>query len=167
MECTVAVQRDHLVAALREVFENFFAGAIESGGAFLVVDTHSNQVIGSSRYYDWKMDEKSVSATALKLEFSSLGFQKQQVEIGANSIINISMEADIKSLAEIVVVGYGVEQKALLTGSVGIINAETLKDIPVSTVDGIIQGQTAGVHNSPLEQFGKLLFAYRYLLRYY
>ena len=45
----------------KEVFENFFAGAIESGGAFLVVDTHSNQVIGSSRYYDWKMDEKSVS----------------------------------------------------------------------------------------------------------
>jgi len=35
----------------REVFENFFKGAIESGGAFLIFDTTTNQAIGSSRYY--------------------------------------------------------------------------------------------------------------------
>ena len=116
------------------------SGETIPGVTILELGTSNASVSDANGNYSIK-----VSATALKLEFSSLGFQKQQVEIGANSIINISMEADIKSLAEIVVVGYGVEQKALLTGSVGIINAETLKDIPVSTVDGIIQGQTAGV----------------------
>ena len=36
----------------REVFETFFKGAMESQGAFLVIDKQSNQVIGSSRYYE-------------------------------------------------------------------------------------------------------------------
>lgn len=36
----------------REVFQNFFKGAIESGGAFLVMDKKTGEVIGSSRYYD-------------------------------------------------------------------------------------------------------------------
>jgi RimJ/RimL family protein N-acetyltransferase len=37
----------------RPVFENYFRGALESGGALLVYDTASNQLIGSSRYYDY------------------------------------------------------------------------------------------------------------------
>jgi RimJ/RimL family protein N-acetyltransferase len=44
----------------REVFENFFKGALESGGAFLVYDTTTNEVIGSSRFYDFNEVEKSV-----------------------------------------------------------------------------------------------------------
>lgn len=44
----------------REVFENFFKGAIESGGAFLVFDKQTNEVIGSSRYYDYNPLNKSV-----------------------------------------------------------------------------------------------------------
>lgn len=44
----------------RPVFENFFKGAIESGGAFLVMDTQSGEVIGSSRFYDFNSENKSV-----------------------------------------------------------------------------------------------------------
>jgi RimJ/RimL family protein N-acetyltransferase len=36
----------------REVFANYFKGAMQSGGAFLVSDTHSGAIMGSSRYYD-------------------------------------------------------------------------------------------------------------------
>lgn len=44
----------------REVFENFFKGAMESGGAFLVFDNKTNEVIGSSRYYDYNEKDKTV-----------------------------------------------------------------------------------------------------------
>lgn len=44
----------------REVFEVFFKGAMESGGAFLVSDTKTGAVIGSSRYYDFNKEERSV-----------------------------------------------------------------------------------------------------------
>ena len=74
-----------------------------------------------------------------------MGFSKEEVSIGASNTINITMLPDIKSLSEIVVVGYGVEQKALTTGSLDVIKAEEVKDIPVGTIDQKIQGQSAGV----------------------
>jgi RimJ/RimL family protein N-acetyltransferase len=44
----------------REVFETFFKGAIESGGAFLVFDKQTGEAIGSSRFYDYNAENKSV-----------------------------------------------------------------------------------------------------------
>ncbi|MEO8666052.1 MAG: GNAT family N-acetyltransferase [Ignavibacteria bacterium] len=45
----------------KDVFINFFTGAIESGGAFLVYDVKSGEPIGSSRYYGYDGDKKNVS----------------------------------------------------------------------------------------------------------
>lgn len=44
----------------KEVFENFFKGAIESKGAFLVLDKNNNDVLGCTRFYDYDADDKSV-----------------------------------------------------------------------------------------------------------
>jgi N-acetyltransferase len=44
----------------RDVFQNFFDGAIQSNGAFLVLDRKTNEVVGSSRFYDYDEEEKSV-----------------------------------------------------------------------------------------------------------
>ena len=45
----------------REVFENYFKGAMESGGALLVLDAQSGQPIGSSRYYEWDESKRTVA----------------------------------------------------------------------------------------------------------
>ncbi len=44
----------------REVFQNYFKGAMESGGAFLIIDSKTGEVIGSSRLYDHKPAEKEI-----------------------------------------------------------------------------------------------------------
>jgi len=44
----------------REVFENFFKGAIESKGAFLIVDKQSQEVLGSTRFYDFNEEKNSI-----------------------------------------------------------------------------------------------------------
>lgn len=44
----------------REVFKVFFKGAIESGGAFLVSDNQTGEAIGSSRFYDYNLENKSI-----------------------------------------------------------------------------------------------------------
>lgn len=44
----------------REVFKNFFDGAVQSGGAFKIIDTHSNKVIGSTRLYDYEPKNQSI-----------------------------------------------------------------------------------------------------------
>lgn len=43
------------------VFEKFFTGAIESGGAFLVINKETGEAIGTSRYYDVQPDKRSVA----------------------------------------------------------------------------------------------------------
>ena len=45
----------------REVFQVFFEGALASKAAFLVYDKNSNEIIGSSRYYDWNETKKEVA----------------------------------------------------------------------------------------------------------
>ena len=45
----------------REVFQNFFKGAMESKGAFIIYNTKTNEVIGSSRFYDWNEEKSNVS----------------------------------------------------------------------------------------------------------
>lgn len=45
----------------KDAFKIYFTGAIESGGAFLVFDNQTNELIGSSRFYEHKMEEKSVA----------------------------------------------------------------------------------------------------------
>ena len=44
----------------REVFEKFFQGAIESKGAFIIMDKSSNEVAGSTRFYDYNPKENSI-----------------------------------------------------------------------------------------------------------
>lgn len=43
----------------REVFQNYFSGAMESGGAFAVYDARSGELMGSTRFYDYDASEKS------------------------------------------------------------------------------------------------------------
>ena len=44
----------------RAIFQNFFEGAMLSGGAFLIRDSKTNEVVGSSRFYDYNKKAKSV-----------------------------------------------------------------------------------------------------------
>jgi len=92
--------------------------------------------------------EISVPSEESILIFSFVGYSNQQVVVGSQRFITITLIPDTKILEELVVVGYAVEQKVLLTGAVGIVKAESLKDLPVSTIDGIMQGQASGVQVS-------------------
>jgi RimJ/RimL family protein N-acetyltransferase len=49
----------------RDVFQNYFEGAMLSKGAFLIRDTKTNEVIGSSRYYDFNENENSTETSVL------------------------------------------------------------------------------------------------------
>lgn len=44
----------------RDVFENFFDGAMQSQGAFVIIDKATNEIIGSTRYYDYNAEENSI-----------------------------------------------------------------------------------------------------------
>lgn len=90
----------------------------------------------------------SVPSEETVLEFSFIGYKENDQKVGGRRVINVTMVPDVSSLSEFVVVGYGVEKRTLLTGSVSQIDQKQIKDIPVPSVDGIIQGQVSGVQVS-------------------
>jgi TonB-dependent starch-binding outer membrane protein SusC len=89
-----------------------------------------------------------VSDAAQSIEFSYLSYLRQVVNIDGRSVIDVVLETDNKALSEVIVIGYNTEKKALLTGAIGEVKSSDLKDIPVPGIDGILQGQTAGVQVS-------------------
>ncbi|GAB3938549.1 TonB-dependent receptor [Larkinella terrae] len=80
------------------------------------------------------------------LVISSIGFISREVSISNNTTsLEISLQADIKSLNEVVVVGYGTQKKSDVTGSLSSIAVDDFKEQPVTRLDQILQGRAAGV----------------------
>lgn len=79
------------------------------------------------------------------LVFSSIGYASQEVPVDGRSVVNITMQADIKSLSEVVIVGYGSQRKADITSAVSVIDMDNIGDVPVANASRLLQGQAAGV----------------------
>ncbi|MBK6344732.1 MAG: TonB-dependent receptor [Bacteroidales bacterium] len=79
------------------------------------------------------------------LLFSFVGMQKQEVPVNGKRQINIEMEEDKIDLGEVVVMGYNTSSKKLITGSIGLVNEQEIKTIPLRTLDGVLQGKAAGM----------------------
>jgi len=79
------------------------------------------------------------------LIFSFVGYVTQNVTVNGKSMINISLKVNLKQQGEVVVIGYGTVNKKDLTGSVSLISAKDIQDVPFTTVDNALAGKAAGV----------------------
>ena len=84
------------------------------------------------------------AAAGSTLEFSYLGYLTVD-KTAINGTINISMEPDNEMLEETVVVGYGVQKKSSLTGSVSQVKSEDIAGRTITSPAQALQGKTAGV----------------------
>ncbi|WP_276496760.1 TonB-dependent receptor [Pontibacter litorisediminis] len=80
------------------------------------------------------------------LVFSYIGFQTQEVEINGRSSISVTLSEDTKSLEEVVIVGYGTQKKANLTGAVEQVNAEDIALRPSADISSALQGLMPGLN---------------------
>lgn len=79
------------------------------------------------------------------LVFTFIGYQNLETPVENKTVINVEMESSVESISEAVVVGYGVQAKKDITGSVAVIKSEDLQQIPSSNFGDQIQGKAAGV----------------------
>jgi len=79
------------------------------------------------------------------LVISFIGYETTEVIVQGQSVINVSLEAAITGLEEVVVIGYGTVLKKDLTGSVGQVQSDDLQNLPVARVDQALAGKLAGV----------------------
>ena len=79
------------------------------------------------------------------LVFSFVGYKSQEVKITNQSVLNIQLAVDAKSLEEIVVTGYGNQKKKDFLGSSSSIKSATIQEMPVVSVESAMQGRMTGV----------------------
>lgn len=89
--------------------------------------------------------EVPASAT---ITISYIGYLTKEVPVGDNSRVTVKLVEDTQNLDEVVVVGYGVQKKSDLTGSVANIKSERLMERPATTVEQALAGRVAGVNVS-------------------
>lgn len=78
---------------------------------------------------------------------SFIGYLSQEVKVTGN-FLNITLENNTELLDEVVVVGYGVQKKANLTGAIATVGAKELEDRPVTNAAAALQGKVANLNIS-------------------
>lgn len=86
------------------------------------------------------------ASTGDRLEISFVGFESREVVVGSATSLQVTLKAADAGLNEVVVVGYGTQKKASVTGAIATIKSEEVKDIPVPNLSSALAGRLSGVY---------------------
>ncbi|WP_020603732.1 SusC/RagA family TonB-linked outer membrane protein [Spirosoma spitsbergense] len=79
------------------------------------------------------------------LIFSNIGYTSQTVPVNGRTDVNVQLSEDLKTLNEVVVVGYGTQKKTDVTGALTAISTKEFAQQPITRLDQVLQGRAAGV----------------------
>ena len=110
------------------------------GVSVMVDGTTSGTITDFEGRYTLSADGNAV------LVFSYIGYRTHKVKVENRSTVNVQLVEDTKALEEVVVVGYGTQRRANLTGAVGTVSVEDQLDgRPITNVGNSLQGATPGL----------------------
>jgi TonB-dependent starch-binding outer membrane protein SusC len=93
----------------------------------------------------------TVTSQKVSLQFSFIGYITQSVPVTGKGDLNINLEEDVKTMDEVVVIGYGSTRRGDISGAISSINSMAIKDIPVASAAEAITGRIAGVQISSMD----------------
>ena len=114
-------------------------GAPVIGATVLVTDAGQPRGISTDMNGSFTLTLPALTAEAM-LEVSFIGFDTYKSAVGSRTFFDVVLTYAQQSIDEVVVVGYGVQKKANLTGAVATVSQKELKDRPVSNVGRALQG---------------------------
>jgi TonB-dependent starch-binding outer membrane protein SusC len=79
------------------------------------------------------------------LIFTYIGYLSQEVVVGTRSSINITLREDVKQLGEVIIVGYGEQDRKTLTSAISSVSSKDIENLPMPSPDQMMQGRAAGV----------------------
>lgn len=89
------------------------------------------------------------ASTNETIVFSFVGLKTVEMKVGSGNKIDVKMEEDAAALEEVVVVGYaGATNSSKITSALSVVSAESIEQVPIASVDQMLQGQAAGVNVS-------------------
>lgn len=80
------------------------------------------------------------------LRFSFIGYTSHDAVVGNETTINVTLEPDVNALREVVVVGYGTQEKKDVTGAVSSVKGSDFQNLPTGGAQQALQGRAAGVN---------------------
>ncbi|MFN8341443.1 MAG: TonB-dependent receptor [Cyclobacteriaceae bacterium] len=89
-----------------------------------------------------------VSSANDVLVVSFIGYSTVEVAVGSQSVVDVSMQPDTRTLSELVVTGYATQDKRDITGSVAVVDTKDMTKIASSNIGDQLQGKIAGVQIS-------------------
>jgi TonB-linked SusC/RagA family outer membrane protein len=110
------------------------------GANVIVKGTSTGTVTDIEGNYSLEVPDESAV-----LVFSSVGFTTAEVIVGNRSTIDITLNVDLTTLDEIVVVGYGEQKKATVTGAVSSVEGDIVRQFPTNNLSGALVGQVPGL----------------------
>ncbi|MDR2119892.1 MAG: TonB-dependent receptor [Tannerella sp.] len=101
----------------------------------------------------------TVQGDASVLQISFIGYVTQDIAVGNQTVLNVTLQEDAQALEEVVVVGYGTQKKVNLSGAVATISAKAIENRPVTNANTALQGlspnlnitRRSGMANMPPE----------------
>lgn len=99
---------------------------------------------GVNTDFDGDYTLNNVNATD-QIEFSYIGMATQTILVGEKTTINVVLMESAEALSEIVVVGYGSQSRAKVTGAISTVNSEEMAALPVTNAESALQGRASGV----------------------
>ncbi|WPR73835.1 TonB-dependent receptor [Algoriphagus sp. NG3] len=124
------------------------SGTVTSGGDNLPLPGVNVVIKGTTTGVVTDLEGKyslSVSDGNVVLVFSTIGFVTQEITVGSQSIINVTLHEDLQNLDEVMVIGYGTQEKSDVTGAISSISADQIKATPLQNPMQALQGRAAGV----------------------
>lgn len=115
---------------------------LDGGGAFAVTDFNGDYSI--------------VAPANGTLSFSYVGYSELKEQINGRTKINVKMSVNAVELDQVVVIGYGTQKKADLTGSVAVVDMDEARKTPATDIASMLQGQVSGVSVGTSSQPGSI-----------
>ncbi len=136
-----------LIGCFKAASQTFVSGTIydDTGEALIGATIQvKGTTEGTVSDYEGKFILQAQPEDVLVISF--IGFVTQEIRVGQQAQITVTMLSDIEALEEIVVVGYGTQRKRDVTGAVASLKPKDIQSLPVSRTDRALQGRIAGVN---------------------
>jgi len=110
-------------------------------GANVVVNgTNAGTITDINGFFSIEVPDES------QLKVTYIGYESKIIDVKGKTTLNISISPTIEALEEVVVVGYGIQKKSDVTGSIGQVKSDLIKNTVTSDVTSTLQGKISGVY---------------------
>lgn len=109
------------------------------GVSVVVKGTTNGRITDANGLYAIKASSHDI------LSFFSIGMVTQEIKVGDQQIINVTMQDDVAALDEIVVVGYGTQKRGSITGAISTVSSKEIMKAPTMSISNIVGSRIAGV----------------------